>query len=499
MPEMNIPKEFEQQLRQALNVPEPDSATLNTLRERFIALGTAQLGSPNVTKSLPVRSVQAKTTRSWFSRSLAWKFALVLLVLVVLFASFSPAVVNALRSLLGYLPGVGTVEQIAEVRILEAPVQVTHGKIPLTVEQAFVTPEKTVVVYQYNVPPLDGMNLEQTEPISPDRPALILPDGSRMEVVLGRRQPAENGIIRYALEFGPLPADVTTVVLHLDRLAGLPPESSPKDWAIPLRFKPGAASEILYPVTEYEPTVTPTADFPTKPSSAAADPATRATPVDGASIQLEQSVELPDGYLLMGSFRWSDPSVRQDALSLGMPIIHDANGLTIEYELAPLDSYPQPDELRRNWAFKIPDKTFAAPLKITFYATLRLATSIPFTFDPGSNPHNEQMYDLNIELPVNGHQVKIVSARYENPAPNNHYFLFTLTSDDDVIGANIVDPANPAMGGGGGGGSTPVTGVPFSSNLFIEGELPQRPLSLQIASLEVLIPGDWVITWSPEK
>ncbi len=47
MPEMNIPPEFEQQLRQAVDVPEPSSASLNTLRERFITQGVAQLRSPN--------------------------------------------------------------------------------------------------------------------------------------------------------------------------------------------------------------------------------------------------------------------------------------------------------------------------------------------------------------------------------------------------------------------------------------------------------------------
>ncbi len=96
---------------------------------------------------------------------------------------------------------------------------------------------------------------------SPDRPALLLPDGSRLEVVTGRRQSADNGSIRYALEFGPLPLNVTTATLQLDRLAGMPPELSPKDWSIPLRFKPGDPSAILFPVTVYEPTAsaTPTA------------------------------------------------------------------------------------------------------------------------------------------------------------------------------------------------------------------------------------------------
>jgi len=425
---------------------------------------------------------------------------------LALLVSFSPQVVNALRGLFGYIPNVGVVDQSAEVLVLDEPVQATLGDIPLTVERAFATYEKTVVVYQYKAPAWDGKKYQQTDPLSPDRPALLLPDGSRLEVVTGRRQPGDDGSIRYALEFGPLPLNVNTAILKLDRLAGMPPELSPKDWSIPLRFKPGDPSEILFPVTVYEPTAALTAAAPvdTQPMStatfaAAVEPTTRATPAYGASILLEKSVELPDGYLLMGSFRWTDPSVGQNDLELGMPVISDASDQTIEYEFAPVDTYPQPGELRHNWAFKIPGKTFAAPLRVEFYVTLHEAASVPFQFDPGPNPQEKQTYDLNVELPVNTHQVKIVSARHEILGTIGHALLFNLTADPYVIGARIIDPAHPPMGGGGGGVGIPPINVPFTSGVVVEGDLPQGPISLQITSLDVLVPGDWVITWSPEK
>ena len=504
MPEMNIPPEFEQQLRQALHVPEPGSASLNTLRERFITQGAAQLRSPNGAAGHPARPAQAGPPRPWFlSLSLAWRFALVLLAVLALLAAFSPQVVNALRGLFGYIPSVGVVDQSDTVLVLDKPVEATLGQIPLTVERAFATREKTVVVYQYKAPAWDGRKYQQAEPLAPDRPALLLPDGSRLEGLAGRRQQADNGAIRYALEFGPLPLKVTTVTLQLDRLAGMPPELSPKDGSIPLRFKPGDPSEILFPVTVYEPTAAPTAAAPAElqpaQSPAAVEPTTRAAPAYGESIVLEKSVELPDGYLLMGSFRWTDPSVGQNDLELGMPVISDGMGQTIEYEMAPVDTYPQPGELRTNWAFKIPGKTFAAPLRVEFYVTLHEAASVPFPFDPGPNPRDKQTYDLNVDLPVNAHPVKIVSASYQKLPPNNHLFLFTLSADAYVIGARIIDPANPPMGGGGGGNGIPLTAVPFSSGVVLEGDLPQGPLSLQITGLDVLVPGDWVITWSPEK
>ncbi len=72
----------------------------------------------------------------------------------------------------------------------------------------------------------------------------------------------------------------------------------------------------------------------------------------------------------------------------------------------------------------------------------------PFPFDPGPDPSNGQTDDLNVELPVNERQVKIVSARHAKLQPNNHMFLFTRTADTCVIGARITDPAHPPVAGG---------------------------------------------------
>jgi hypothetical protein len=508
MPETNVPPEFEQQLRQALDVPEPDGASLDGLRERFISLGVTQLRALNGAAGRPARTSPPR--RGFFSLPLAVKAATLVLAMLALLAFFSPQVVNAIRGLFGYLPSVGVVDQDADVLVLEEPVQAVQGGISLTVERAFATREKTVVVYQYRPPAWDGKAYQQPE--APDQPVLLLPDGSRLEVVVGRRQPADDRAIRYALEFGPLPAGVAAATLHLDRLAGMPSALSPKDWSIPLRFEPGDPAKILFPVTVYEPTETaigaPAAAVPTdnqsapptvEPTQAAVATAALASPAYGAAILLEQSVELPDGYLLMGSFRWTDPSAGPNNLALGMPVIGDANGQAIEYAIAPVDSYPQPGELRQNWAIKLPGKTFAAPLRLEFYVTLREPASVPFQFDPGPDPQNGQTYDLDVDLPVNAHQVKIVSVRHQVLESVGHAFLFTLTADPYVIGAWIIDPAHPPMGGGGGGYGIPPTNVPFTSGVVVEGELPPGPLNLQIVNLDVLVPGDWVITWSPEK
>ena len=75
-----------------------------------------------------------------------------IMVIVVLFAAsllyYGPDVVYAAISrLLGYIPGVGLVDQSAPIRILKEPVSQTRDDITVTVYEAVLTAEKSEINY----------------------------------------------------------------------------------------------------------------------------------------------------------------------------------------------------------------------------------------------------------------------------------------------------------------------------------------------------------------
>ncbi|MCL5429284.1 MAG: hypothetical protein M1347_05725 [Chloroflexi bacterium] len=468
--------EFEQMLRKIFAIPEPDSKFLEETRARFVSAGRV------AAETKPLSFLRKSSAR----RTLAYA---VILILVVALLAFSPTVARALQMLFGYIPGAGIVDQGSTILVLAEPVMIQRDGVTLTLELAVATSEKTVVVYRHVEEPVDYENYQAPETYPEDRPALRLPDGRKLDVVVGHRQPSDGAGILYALEFGPLPTGVTEVTLELTRLAGMLPGAGPENWTIPIQFKEGDPAQVSFPVFAYEPT-------PTVTIVGGAGEQT-AQPAYGISITLDKAVELPDGYILMGSAQWIDVSILPQDLFVDLLTVKDAEGHLIEFERTQPEMNTQPRELRNGWAFRILTKEFVVPLSLNFYIQLRIPSEARFQFDPGLDPQNGQTWDLNLDVPVAGHIVKIVSAQYqEDPAAWS--FVFTMTSDSNVIGAQIFDVNHPPMGFGGGGG-TPQTNVPFTSSYAIEGDYPADPMSFAVVWLDVLVPGDWTITWDPAQ
>lgn len=497
MPKPNYPPEFESQVRKAMNVPEPNADTMDTLRAKFVAQGMAafnmdrQPDSP-ANHSQPKKETKMRPTIPHSSPRLVW--VLVLLVLAILFTLVfsSPTVVNALRRLLGYIPGVGIIDQSQtisnNVLALSEPVTVRRDGVSVTVEFAVSTSEKTTILYSHVEPPVDYDNYRPPETYPEDRPVLRLSDGAVLDIIAGRRQPSDGVEILYALDFPPLPEGVTQVTLELTRLAALPPGLGPENWEIPIRFEPADLAEVIIPVVEYEPT--PTVEIPTENLS-------QPTPAFGASITLERYVELPDGYLLMGSFQWTDTSIPPYTLALDMPVITDADDREVKYDFGDAELSPEPNEPRQYWAYKTITKDFSPPLKLEFSVQMREQANAAFQFDPGANPQTGQTWDLNLDVPVNGRILKVVSVTHYEPIPGIHNFDFVMSSDSNIVNATVIEANHPPMGGGGGGGGSPQTNAPFTSGLSFEGQIPGGPLTIIVTSLDVLLPGYWTITWQP--
>lgn len=499
MPKPYYPPEFESQVREAMDVPEPNDDAIDTLRAKFVAQGIAAFSFDSQRDSAadlsrPRKETEMKRTTSRGYPWLACVLALIVLAILFTLAFSSPTVVNALRRLLGYIPGVGIIDQSqaisTNVLALSEPVTVRRDGISVTVEFAVSTSEKTTIIYSHVEPPVDFNDYQPPEIYPEDRPVLRLPDGAVLDIIAGRRQPSDGVGILYALDFPPLPEGVTQVTLELTRLAVLPPGLGPENWEIPIRFVPADLADVIIPVVEYEPTPTPTLEAPMESLS-------QPTPAFGASISLERYVELPDGYLLMGSFQWTDTSIPPYTLALDMPVITDADGREVNYDFGDAEMSPQPNDPRQYWAYKIITKDFTPPLKLEFYVQMREQANAAFQFDPGANPQTGQTWDLKLDVPVNERILKVNSVTYYEPIPDIHNFDFVMSSDSDIVNAIVIEANHPPMGGGGGGGGSPQTNEPFTSGLSFEGQIPSGPLTIIVTSLDVLLPGDWTIMWQP--
>lgn len=476
MPKLNQPSELEKAVRDVATVPEPDAEFIHSLRTRFVAEGHASAN----------KNQETFMKRKTISQRLTWAVAVLALVAIVVLST-QPTVVNALKRLFGYVPNVGIIDQSTPVRMLSEPVTVTREGFIVTVEQAVLNGEKAAVVYSYSVP---------ADYVFPDNissmthaPFLTLPDGTRLDIVTARHVASSDCpqcYLRYLMEFPPIPADVNEATLELPDLTAIPDDTAPRDWKIQLKFKAAGPDDIA-PVIEQ--IVTPV------PTTVSTDAPTQSVNTYGITNTLDKFVAVPDGYILYGHTTWTDPVIPPYGVSAQLAVIRDAAGMEIPFDYDMADINPAPGELSMYWAYKV-GTSFTAPLTLEFV----MLASVPadggsFTFDPGPNPQLGQKWDINQDVIVNNEVIHVLSAEQAGIEPG--FFLFNMQTDSNITGAMVMDMDHPPLGGGGGGGGIPSVGAPFNVGFGYQVPIPQGPLTLTFINVQLLIPGDWTVSWSP--
>jgi len=178
---------------------------------------------PNISTRLERKSLMMKLRTRPF-------VAMLIGLLILLTLS---GMVYALGRVLGYIPGVGIVEQSIPLRTLREAVVMERDGITVKVYQVVVNAEYTFVDYALNgiIMPKQGI------PLCGASPSLKLPDGSTLEILSGGSggfgsQVGEPVGFETTVYYPPLPVDVDQVTFVLDCI--LAKGTGPEDWQLPL-------------------------------------------------------------------------------------------------------------------------------------------------------------------------------------------------------------------------------------------------------------------------
>jgi len=404
------------------------------------------------------------------------------IVIVVLALSFLTGVVYAIGKSLGYIPGIGVVEQSVPLRILAEPVTVKQLGISVTVSKVVADSTRTFISYR-----VDGIPFVENEiPACINVPELHLPDGSNLENKSGSGGNAvmRNGDFMYyeADEvYSPIPSGSNNVIFVLSCV--LPGGSVPENFELPITLIPAPAGYAT-PVVEIE--VTADVDE------------------NKTGLHLQKVLELADSYILIGKF--TDGGDLPGPLYMStssdseyLPHIEDANGNPVSFKVRE-DARPDPDwDVAYYWAYEIP-KPVATPLKITVdRVNIREHNTAQFQFDAGDHPQVNQEWRFNQPVKVgtytfvldtitfigNGY---VLNLSYENLPQSVTFFV------------NVIDdPSNPFQFDNSDGRETHVenkvlhtitltaTNPPPTGNLIVEWQLDEA----------ISHPGPWSLNWTP--
>jgi WD40 repeat protein len=463
--------EFEEKLRLALATPEPDPGFEKALRSRL----SARAGSPVSRRSFRLRPV-------WVI-----PLGLVLLVVLAVLAIGPQRVAAEMKKLFGYIPGFGIVDQNASLRMLEGPVTQTRAGITVTVKQAFLTSDKTVLTYTMEGVPWSALSHNENVAGCSGAANLRLPDGSLLMLTGGGGTPQESTI-----NYPPIPANVNQATFFLPCILDTLPGLAPENWELPLRFTTTSPDLTVMPVIQVAPSPEPQVNTP----SASANP-----------LALLKVVNTGDNYVLLGEFRPSqaqDPSLPAGSWwSLTDPVmITDASGQEVFYT-TPSDPNlllppSQPDA--EPWVYQI-GKTFTPPLTLTYTGRYTIpvdpTAQVKIEFDAGTNPQPGQEWVLNQDFEIAGHKVRLVSIQ----ALAQSGYGFSFESSDPAVQTVNVDisgyiPHGRSEPVGENAGPTPGK---WSEDLLDYDELPTGKLKVVLSNLTLYgEPQTWQLQWSPE-
>lgn len=411
----------------------------------------------------------------------------IVLVLFTLLALTGAA--YAIGISLGYVPGLGVVDQNVPLRELAEPVSITQDGFTLRVDKAILSSEKTMVMYsldgitadmQSSSPGCDGENFA---------PVMRLPGGSKLELEL---RGSFNSNSQSEVIFAPMPADVNDATLIINCINYASPEQVPQYWEVPLQFVTASPALTIAPVLDAS---------ATNESSL-----TNTAPQDG--LMLNNVVPFQDGYIFSGTIKVTPPTGYKAEINYGDDFLEDititdANGQALSVSEAPADFtnsmlQSAPPENANYWDCQVHGKNIQWPLTITIHSLRARGPLLPqaeFQINVGSDPKADQVWKLNQDVSLGAKIGRIVSVRRVDGGDYGGLpgYEFTLTYDPTLDFWPEIKGYQPM----GGGGRLNDDGT-YIRTLLYRDTVPTGTLTVIVNGYELIqLPGPWQVTWQP--
>ncbi len=420
--------------------------------------------------------IAARFERKTLMQTLSARPALTIL-LVLLALSLLTGVAYAVGRSLGYIPGVGIVDQSSPIRMLAEPVSVTRDGVTVSVNQAVLTGAETRLKYGVSGVPLSAYPEQEAVSGCIEQAYLRLPDGSKIAV---------NEIS------APIPANVDEAVFVLPCIFNTLPGTVPTDWELPLHFIPAPQDLIILPVIDVTPQVLPTAS---EPGLSSETPTAIASVSPQAVVSVDKIIETQDGYILLGAVRPNIPEGSWLQVT-GAAFIRDADGKRVSYSF-PTDVQPLDDSSLVQggfaWVMQIKTAGVKFPLTISFpgvvVSQVDPQASAKITMDVGANPQPEQVWQVNQDVQLAGNTIRLVSVTALSDG-----YSFRVDPGANLSGVSVEIEGYQSMGGGGGGIADGMLNMSLAYS-----ELPKGQLTLLFTDPLAASPTQtWQTVWQPE-
>ena len=386
----------------------------------------------------------------------------------------------AVKNLIGYIPGIGFVQQDASTLYLAKPVSITQKGVTLTVEQAVADATRIVISYRMDGLPEPGQGETYACVYSDNR--LKLPNGKE-------RLPVGGGISgnEARIEFSPLPAGVKQVKLVSHGEADCP---APIDWSVDIPLGTAAPQPSL-PVMDVTPVSSPSEVI--SPEAATSQNAAAGSSItDQVKVTVEKTVPLAEGWLVTGHISWSDPQIKNMYVPPEMVTATDQAGKNIPVE--PIDAGYSNGE----FGFILKQKEILSPVKLSIQSVMvngMLENGPEFSFNTGSNSQPGQEWVIGKTLDVFGMPVDVVKVTPAGFDDGTKGYAVTLRIPDAISNIDM-QYVTKAVGFGSFGEGRPLAEHQYEIRMGFPGDVPEGQLTFAIFNVQWDLVGNWETSWN---
>jgi hypothetical protein len=478
---------LEQDLNAVFTRPDPDPAFLDGLEGRLKAQLAAQDRRP--ARRLPFWGKPGANGPRLLRPSIV---AVGILVgLAILVAAIGPQqVLAAVRGIIGYIPGIGFVDNAETAQKIGNVVRVERDGVTVTIQQAVADANSTRINLR-----ADGFRSPTPAPMapSPKDAFLLLANGDILPLTSGQSSSSLSaGTITAQYAFAPLPPGVDRATLVLPGLPGIPPGTAPENWRIPLKFAPIQTTAPANP-----PMVGPW----------------KSANQGGMTLVLDRVAQTEDGAVLQVHFDAANPHTQTDGdwwnrLTLtdesgrSYPLTEEPTADSVTTDIHLLKTGPLPNQAQLTLRLDSLDLVTTFPYSHLITSFTRVPSSAPgFSFDPGSNAHAGQTWTLKETITTGDLTLRVtgatLSAEYTPPTfpggkDASHFGLrFSFAPLEGVSSVRLrCEVPSPC-----GEVTSESNGEAIFTNVLGLAEPPKQPMVIRVEDLSTTVQGPWEAHW----
>jgi len=233
--------------------------------------------------------------------------------------------------------------------------------------------------------------------------------------------------------------------------------------------------------------------------------------VHATGAALDSSIQLDDGYLLVGSLQWAPKDYPAYAVRPIMNLVKvtDATGKEIPFTPMPKNAsnLPEDEEFSSYWAIQIKGTTFTAPLTVSMGSVFVNINPFSFQFDPGVglDLKDDSKVDLDQDVQIGDTSVRILTIHRakmsdDSPAKGDYAYQADIQIDPNVVGDVYIRSINDKCPNPPENIDDEYPTERLSLGLAFpvfscSKDLPPDPLEMQVTG--VVLWGPWQFSWTP--